>query len=108
MLTSDTCDAWTQFLQYVKTKCSSTAYGNWFTPIRVLEATPEEITLEVPNIFVQEYLLSNYKKELSSFLPVHTSGEPAIRFIIAPLPKKSPPISSQGSSREPIIVNSDR
>ena len=89
MLACDTREAWTQFLQFVKTRCSLTAFGNWLEPIRVLEATTEEVTLEIPNIFVQEYLLSNYKQELCSFLPVTESGEPAIIFKIASLPKKT-------------------
>lgn len=89
MLACDTREAWTQFLQFVKTRCSLTAFGNWFSPIRVLEATTEEITLEVPNIFVQEYLIANYKKDLCAFLPVNALGEPAIRFVIAPTQKKT-------------------
>ncbi len=70
MLACDTRESWTQFLQFVKTRCSLTAFGNWFSPIQVLEATTEEITLEVPNIFVQEYLIANYKKDLCAFLPL--------------------------------------
>jgi chromosomal replication initiator protein len=89
MLACDTRDAWTQFLQFVKTRCSVTAFGNWLAPIRVLESTAEEITLEIPNIFVQEYLLSNYKKDLCAFLPVNAAGEPAIRFVIASPQKKA-------------------
>jgi chromosomal replication initiator protein len=89
MLACDSREAWTQFLQFVKTRCSLTAFGNWFSPIRVLESTAEEITLEVPNIFVQEYLIANYKKDLCAFLPVNALGEPAIRFVIAPIPKKT-------------------
>ncbi len=91
MLTSDKQEAWTQFLQFVKTRCSVAAFGNWFAHIRVLESSAEEISLEVPNIFVQEYLLSNYKKDLCAFLPVNTLGEPAIRFVIAAAPKKNTP-----------------
>jgi chromosomal replication initiator protein len=90
MLACDTREAWIQFLQFVKTRCSLTAFDNWFSQIRVLEATAEEITLEVPNIFVQEYLIANYKKDLCAFLPVNALGEPAIRFIIAPAAKKAP------------------
>lgn len=89
MLACDTREAWTQFLQFVKTRCSLTAFGNWLSPIRVLESTAEEITLEVPNVFVQEYLLANYKKDLCAFLPVNTLGEPAIHFVIAPTAKKA-------------------
>lgn len=91
MLACDTRESWMQFLQYVKTKCSLTAYGNWLAPIRVLESSDEEIVLEIPNIFVQEYLLSNYKKELCTFLPTRISGEPAIQFIVAAPQKKAAP-----------------
>lgn len=83
MLLSETCDTWTNFLDYVKTRCSATAFGNWLLPIKVLESTEEEISLEIPNIFVKEYLLSNYKAEMLSFLPVDAEGEPAVRFVIA-------------------------
>ena len=93
MLACDTRESWTQFLKFVKARCSTSAYGNWLAPIRVLEgaANSDEITLEVPNIFVQEYLLANYKKDLCAFLPVDAFGEPAIRFVIAPNLKKACP-----------------
>ncbi len=105
MLACDTREAWMQFLQYVKTKCSLTAFGNWLAPIRVLEATSEEITLEIPNIFVQDYLLSNYKKELCAFMPVHASGEPAIRFVIASPQKKAVPPLTPSLSVEGVQEN---
>ncbi len=96
MLACDTEEAWIQFLQFVKTRCSPAAFGNWLAPIRILKATGEEISLEVPNIFVQEYLLANYKKDLCAFLPMTAAGEPAIQFVIAP-PKKSVPASFSSS-----------
>lgn len=83
MMICETSEMWTQFLEFVKTRCSKTAYGNWISPINVLASTSEEITLEIPNIFVKEYLLSNYKKELMSFLPVNAQGEPSIHFVLA-------------------------
>lgn len=90
MVTCDVfCDTWAQFLDYVKGRCSPTAFGNWLAPIKVLEASAESITLEIPNVFVKEYLLSNYKKELCALLPVTPEGEPAIRFVIAPPSQKT-------------------
>ena len=88
MLACDPCEAWIQFLDFVKSHCSPTAFGNWLAPIQVLKATPEEITLEIPNIFVKEYLLSNYKKDLCAFLPVARDGNPAITFVVG-TPKKT-------------------
>lgn len=83
MLTRNPQETWIQFLEFVEERCSATEYENWLAPIKVLEASPEEIRLEVPNIFVQEYLLTNYKRDLCSFLPTRASGEPAIVFVIA-------------------------
>ncbi len=90
MLASDTQEAWSLFLEFVKTRCSAAAFKNWLSPIAVVEATAEVITLEVPNIFVKEYLISNYKQELCSFIPVTRNGEPSINFIIATPVKKGP------------------
>lgn len=88
MLACDLSDAWLQFLEFAKKRCSPTAYGNWLSPIKVIDSEeikdcPDEITLEIPNIFVKEYLLSNYKEDLLAFLPVRADGEPAIQFMIA-------------------------
>lgn len=89
MLVCDLADAWLQFIEFAKKRCSPTAFGNWLAPIKVIanpdnDADPDEITLEIPNIFVKEYLFSNYKEDLLAFLPVLADGEPAIKFIIAP------------------------
>ena len=84
----ETCEVWTQFLDCVKLKCSPTAFGNWLSPITASDFNGDTITLEIPNIFVKEYLLSNFKKELCSFLPVDVYGEPAITFKLAAPVKK--------------------
>lgn len=90
MLACDTCEAWTQFLLYVKDRSSVTAFGNWLAPITVLEHSSDEVTLEIPNVFVKEYILSNYKKDLCAFLPVNADGEPAIKFVVASQQRKTP------------------
>lgn len=83
MLTCDARDTWTQFLEYVKKRCSLTAFENWLAPIKVLSSSADKICLEVPNVFVKAYLLDNYKKDLCAFLPVNAEGEPSIEFTIA-------------------------
>lgn len=90
-MTVCTCDTWQQFLEYVKERCSPTAFENWFAPIVVLEESSGEITLQIPNIFVKEYLLTNYKEDLLAFLPITAGGEPAICFVVAK-PKIPPAI----------------
>ncbi len=91
MLTRNPQEIWTQFLEFIEERCSATEFENWIAPINVLESSPEEVVLEVPNIFVREYLLDNYKKDLSSFLPTRASGELALRFVIAEQKKRENP-----------------
>ena len=73
MIASESQDAWSLFLEYVGEKCSATEYTNWLEPIRKVSSDANRIVLEVPNIFVQEYLLDNYKKDLVHFLPLTAS-----------------------------------
>lgn len=101
MLTVDTQEAWTQFIDYVKKRCSLTAFENWLAPIRVLESEENEVRLEVPNIFVKAYLLDNYRSELCSFLPVGPDGEPQITFVIAQTQTKPAQKAPQAKPQTP-------
>ncbi|MBS0635244.1 MAG: chromosomal replication initiator protein DnaA [Verrucomicrobia bacterium] len=80
--------AWSQFLEYVRTRCSTTAFGNWLEPIEIVSADSNEISLRIPNVFFKEYLLTNFGKELTLFLPLKASGEPNITFVIEKQEKK--------------------
>jgi chromosomal replication initiator protein len=83
MLACSATETWCQFLEFIKQRCSSAEYENWFSPIILLSSTEEGVTLEVPNIFVREYLLDNYKQEFCDFFPLRAPGEPSIDFVIA-------------------------
>lgn len=102
MLTCDARDTWMQFLDYVKKRCSVTAFENWLAPIKVSDSSAENICLEVPNIFVKAYLLDNYKKDLCAFLPVNAEGEPAIEFIITDQPLRKQQQFSPRPSPQPV------
>ena len=82
MLECEVKSGWAQFIEFIESRCSSAEFANWIAPIRLIESAHEETTLEVPNIFVQEYLLGNFKEILADFLPLRGSGEPAIRFVV--------------------------
>lgn len=102
MMTCDACEVWDKFIHYVKSRTSATAFGNWLAPIHVIQFTPDSITLGVPNVFVRDYLLNNYKNELCAYLPINQRGEPAIEFVIthvkSPEPSESLSISSSEES----------
>jgi chromosomal replication initiator protein len=94
MLTATDKDSWIQFIDFMKNRCSHTEFSNWFVPIKVIESNEESIKLEVPNIFVREYLLDNYKEEMLLFLPKNTDGELSVEFIINE-PQKAPSIAEK-------------
>ena len=98
-LASDLSQAWSRFLEFAKKRGSSAAsYENWLAPIRFVEGTEEEVTLEVPNVFVQEYLLNNYSEDLCAFLPVKPTGAPSLKFLVAKEKKEDlPPIPRKTS-----------
>ncbi len=81
MLECDVKNGWVQFIEFIETRCSSAEFQNWIAPIRLIEVTLEKIILEVPNVYVQDYLLDNFKEVLCNFCPLLPSGEPAIQFI---------------------------
>lgn len=81
MLDCEVKNGWFQFIEFIENRCSSAEYQNWIAPIQFIEATLEKIILEVPNVYVQDYLLDNFKDVLCNFLPLFPTGEPAIQFI---------------------------
>ncbi|MBS0603858.1 MAG: chromosomal replication initiator protein DnaA [Verrucomicrobia bacterium] len=105
MLTKTPQDTWSEFLEFIGERCSATEYENWFSPIRVIEGNGSGICLEVPNIFVQEYLLDNYKKDLCAFLPLKSSGEPDLTFVLAEVKKKAA-LPAAASAPEPMSAPS--
>lgn len=90
MLTKNQADIWSDFLAYIEERCSAAEFQNWIAPIQVAESTTDELVLRVPNIFVQEYLLQNYKKDLAGFVPMKTNGDLALKFVIADEAKRQP------------------
>ena len=90
MLTKNQADIWSDFLAYIEERCSAAEFQNWIAPIRVETSVTDELVLKVPNIFVQEYLLQNYKKDLAGFVPVKTNGNLALKFVISEEVKKQP------------------
>jgi chromosomal replication initiator protein len=108
MIETATDNAWIQFLEFIQTRCNSAEFENWIAPIQLANATPDEITLEVPNIFVQEYLLDNFKDTLAHFLPLKHTGEPAIRFIISsPKKENAEPELPEEVADDPLLTPSE-
>ena len=87
MLTKTLLDSWMDFVQFVEDCCTATEFQNWIAPIKCKESNGDQLVLEVPNIFVQEYLLENFSKQLENFIPKRSNGTLALAFVVA-APKK--------------------
>jgi chromosomal replication initiator protein len=98
MLTSQDC--WPAFLEFIEEKCSAAEFENWIAPIKFIEATEDHVVLEVPNIFVQEYFLANFKKDLFSFFPFSAPNETSVQFVVVEpnRPKPTTPVFSHTES----------
>ena len=94
MLDCEVKSGWLQFLEFIQSRCSRAEFENWLAPIQQVSGNSEEIVLEVPNVFVQEYLLENYKDLLCEFVPLRPNKELALSFVITP-PKKAEIVQKQ-------------
>ena len=93
MIDCEIKNGWADFLEFVQGRCSKAEFENWIAPIRLVSSTPQETALEVPNIFVQEYLLDNYGAVLCDFVPVKANSELAITFTVAAPQKAAQPVA---------------
>jgi len=105
MLDCEVKNGWLQFVEFIQSRCSRTEFENWIAPIQLISSNPDEIVLEVPNIFVQEYLLNNYKEFLREFIPLRSNKELALEFKIAP-PKKVTAALPKPIEEAPAVENS--
>ena len=90
MKTNTSQNAWDEFLAFMQKQISAAEFENWFKPITKKASKDQKIILEVPNIFVREYILENYKKELASFLPTTSSGQIDVSFVVQEVKKQEP------------------
>ncbi len=105
MPTKTSSELWTDFLAYMEERCSAAEFQNWISPIQVVETNSDELVLKVPNIFVQEYLLQNYKKDLLGFVPVKSNGDLSLRFVISEEQKKQVLFEDQALRSDPLPLN---
>ncbi|CAM0116909.1 chromosomal replication initiator protein DnaA [Rhabdochlamydiaceae symbiont of Dictyostelium giganteum] len=82
MFPKSSSEIWLNFLSFMEEKCSAAEFQNWLAPIQADTHPSGELLLKVPNIFVQEYLLQNYKRDLLGFIPTRPNGELALHFTV--------------------------
>jgi len=105
-------EKWSEFIHLVKERCSPAEYANWIAPIRV-DSKTKCPTLVVPNVFVREHLVDNYKIELATCFRGKSRQGIDLQFVIEEKklekPKKRLPKGElsleQGSIEESVVLN---
>lgn len=73
---------WETFTSMVCEEISKVEYVNWIKPIDFHSWQGGKLTLIVPNVFVQNYLLENYAQPLSKLLDAQSEKALPIEFIV--------------------------
>ena len=73
---------WGELLEIFHKKCSKVEFANWIEPIRFISLDDKCLILQVPNIFVKEYLLDNYSEVLALVAPLTDKQKPIVNFKI--------------------------
>lgn len=100
-------ECWKQFLEYAQERCSATAFENWLAPIQAAEVQNDELVLVVPNVFVKEYLLDNYGKDLLLFFAKRPTGEPALQFRVATPQVRAVQLGAPSAEAMQVAAHSD-
>ncbi|NOQ42522.1 MAG: chromosomal replication initiator protein DnaA, partial [Desulfuromusa sp.] len=59
---------WLETLEVLKSKISEQNISTWIKPIQPVKITGNLLTVEVPNKFIKDWILDNYKREIEETL----------------------------------------
>lgn len=96
-------EKWELFCDFAQEKMSLAEFENWILPIKFLKQEDDRIYLEVPNIFVEEYLRQNYRSELQLFFPSFGQSHSSLIFV-EPQKQDQPVIEKIAPLEEPSTI----
>jgi len=59
---------WAQVLDKLRTKISDQNISTWINPVKAINYTDNNFTIEVPNKFIKDWIKDNYKKNIEEIL----------------------------------------
>ena len=59
---------WSEALEVLKSKISEQNISTWIKPIQPVKITGNLLTVEVPNKFIKDWILDNYKRVIEETL----------------------------------------
>ena len=94
---------WDTFLELVQEEISKIEYINWIKPIGFRTFDAGKLTLSVPNVFVQNYLVENYADTLAKLLNTDDKKPLPIDFVIEAAPTKKRVASREQTKKKPLL-----
>lgn len=94
---------WDTFLELVQQEISKIEYINWIKPIGFRTFDAGKLTLSVPNVFVQNYLVENYADTLAKLLNTDEKKPLPIEFVIEAAPTKKRVVARSEVKKKPTL-----
>jgi chromosomal replication initiator protein len=90
-------DLWEKILLSIKEKVNPQSFETWIKPLKALSVQDDELTIQVPNRFFQDWIQDNYLSMLKTSLLEETQKHFSINFSCSPTTKPA------SSPRKPVV-----
>ncbi len=101
--TADLKTTWAAISKALKADVSTDTYDRWFKEIELVELTPEQLTLRVPNNIYQLWIETNYISLLRAAIMLVLQETREIRFVFAGESTELPPEPARGPQPKPPV-----
>ncbi len=91
---------WSSVLSDVAGAITPEQFKTWFKDVSLLDASPEEATVRVPNAFYCKWFELHYESLIAAALGAALGARPAVKFEVAPR-KLEPPAHSHLQPEQP-------
>ncbi len=97
---ASTADLWKKICVILSRELSERSFKTWFEPISLLEATPDSLTLSVPDQYYGKWLEDHYQNLILSSVEEVLGHPLRVAYQVVELPKVAPSLPSSAPSRE--------
>ena len=92
---------WTKLVTALKPQVSADTFKRWFSAVKLASATPQEVTLLVPNNIYQFWIESNHMPALQASISAVLGAPRTVKFVCA----ADTSAGSDAAEPEPPILN---
>ena len=98
-------ERWSRALETIKHKVGEEHFDRWFQPLRVVDDSPEKLSIEAPNLFFRDWVKAHYAQLIQDAVGSETSVELSVGST-TPLSAPYVPATAE-ATREPAETHAD-